>query len=458
MRQRLVQDIVFPATELLRGRPTVRMIRQARQSQWWSLDRLVAHQTGELQRLLSHCWAHNPFHRRRLEAAGLHPDALRRPEDLARLPLLTKEEVRAAGADIRSKAPPFGAVRKATSGSTGDAFAFEYNAESRYWRDVTRIRAYEWAGYPIGACAVHYWGRGVVPPTPTQKWKAAVDHALKREHYIDSTPRGDDDLIRAVESIRRLRPAVIVAFTQSVADLARFIVRKGITRNWGSIAVICGAERVFDPDRAVLTEVFGPVFETYGGRETMLIAAECEAHDGMHVAMENIIAEIVVRAPDGTTRPARPGETGEVAVTDLHNYYMPFIRYLNGDRAVQRGDEPCACGRGLRRIGAVDGRVAETLFDASGHPVGGLVFELLFREIVDVARQIQIVQAKDRSVTVKLALAEPGCRLPSSMEALVHSVFARYMPGIAATIQIVDQIPLTAAGKRRLVVSELNAR
>jgi phenylacetate-CoA ligase len=455
LRQRLVRDLVFPAIERVQRRPTLQMLAEAKRTQWWSHDALVALQVRELDRLLTHCWNHNKFHRDRMAACGLEPGAIRGLDDLARLPLLTKDEIRAAGAAIRSDAPPFAAVKKATSGSTGDAFSFEYNVESRHWRDVTRIRAYEWAGYPVGARSLHYWGQRVVTSTRKQRWKATVDHAIKREHYVDSTARGDADLARAIETIRQLAPDVIVTFPQAGADLARFIVRKDIERDWGTIPVICGGERVFAPDRAVLGEVFGPVFETYGGRETMLIGAECEVHDGLHVAMENLIAEIIVREPDGTVRPAAPGETGEVALTDLHNLFMPFIRYLNGDQAVQRAVERCSCGRGLHRIGPVDGRVADTLRDGRGNRVGGLVFEFLFREMIDVARQIQVVQAKQGDITVKLVLNEKRGELPPAKRAMVQSVFDRYLPGVSFTIQVVDDIPLTAGGKRRLVMTEM---
>jgi phenylacetate-CoA ligase len=454
LRQRLVHDVIFPAIERVQRRPTLAMLREAERVQWQSHEELRALQQRELERLLAHCWHHNRFHRERMAAAGLEPGTLRSVDDLARLPLLTKDSIRAAGATIRSDAPPFAAVKKATSGSTGDAFAFEYNAESRSWRDVTRIRAYTWAGCPIGARSLHYWGQRVIDSTWKQKAKAAVDHALKREHYVDSTARGDGDLARAVETIRRLRPDAIVTFPQAGADLARFVVREGLRRDWGRIPVICGGERVFDTDRAVLDDVFGPVFETYGGRETMLIGAECEVHDGLHVAMDNIIAEIVVVEPDGRVRAAAPGETGEVALTDLHNFAMPFIRYLNGDRAMQRADERCACGRGLHRIGPVDGRVADTLFDGHGNRVGGLVFEFLFREMIEVARQIQVVQAKDRSVVVKLVLNQRGGALSPAMQTMVQGVFDRYLPAVPFRTEIVDDIPLTSAGKRRLVVVE----
>ena len=121
--------------------------------------------------------------------------------------------------------------------------------------------------------------------------------------------------------------------------------------------MIVGAERLWLHDREQIHAAFGPAFETYGCREVMLIAAECECHDGMHASMENLIVEVIVREPDGTVRPASPGETGEVAITDLHNLSCPLIRYVTGDLAVAHAETRCACGRGLAKIGPIEGRV-----------------------------------------------------------------------------------------------------
>ena len=76
----------------------------------------------------------------------------------------------------------------------------------------------------------------------------------------------------------------------------------------------------------------------------MLIGAECGAHSGLHLSDENLVVEIAER---GT--PVPNGGTGEVVITDLHNYAMPFIRYQSGEVAsMARGR--CMCGRGLRRL------------------------------------------------------------------------------------------------------------
>jgi len=78
----------------------------------------------------------------------------------------------------------------------------------------------------------------------------------------------------------------------------------------------------------------------------VLMGAETEAHEGLLVPMENILLEVIVKDKNGRERPAQPGETGEVVVTDLHNFGMPLIRYKNGDLARTMDDTPCACGRG----------------------------------------------------------------------------------------------------------------
>ena len=124
------------------------------------------------------------------------------------------------------------------------------------------------------------------------------------------------------------------------------------------------------------------MFETYGNREVMLMATECEEHDGLHVQAENLVVEVVVRRDDTDgTRPAAPGELGEVVVTDLHNLAMPFIRYATGDLATAADDSPCGCGRGLPRIASVEGRTSDVLEDGDGHQVSGIALMTLFVDL-----------------------------------------------------------------------------
>jgi phenylacetate-CoA ligase len=447
-----LRTMLFPAWERLRGRPTVQLLQYLQRTERASRDEINDLRTGLLRRLLRHATRHTVFYRDRFAQLGLAPEDIATVEDLVKLPLLERDQAVSSLEDRTATAPPKVAVTKGSSGTTGIPMVIRYNAESRHWRDAIRWRGYGWAGYRVGDKALHFWGRLAVGPGRFGKLKADVDHALRRDTYIDCGLRSDDNLRAVVDRIRTDRPDVILAYSQALADLARFVNRTG-TRAWGTIPVICGAERVWPEDRAAMEEAFGPaVFETYGCREVMLMGSECEHHDGLHESMENLVVELIVREPGGKLRHARPGEQGEVVVTDLHNLACPLIRYVIGDLAIARDDRPCACGRTLRRFGPVDGRVAETLRDVHGNPVNGLLFSILFVSLLEHVRQFQVVQRADGQLLLKVVPL--GDRLAPAAENLSREFVAKYMPGVVMTIEVVADIPLTAAGKRRLVVVE----
>ena len=449
----LLAKALFPAFEAARGRPTVPLLRSLEASQWWSTDALADLQAGLLRRLMRHAYQHTAHYRRIFDERGVRPEQITTPAELARLPLLDRDTLIATLDERTAQVPPLPSITKTTSGSSGQPVTVRYNAESRHWRDAIRWRGYGWGGYRIGMRALHYWGFG---STATTTWwkqqKTAIDRLVKRDLYVDCTPRGDDALADVVGKLRRFRPQVMIAYASGAGALAKFVNARGL-RAWDDVPVLTGAERLTPDDRAAIEQAFGPAFDTYGCREVMLIGSECEHHDGLHTSMEKLIVELIVREPDGTVRAARPGEAGEVAVTDLHNLACPMIRYVNGDLAVARDGAPCACGRGLVRIGPIEGRVTETLVDGHGRAVGGLVFNILLASIGGAVKAFQVVQRRDRSIVFKVVPAS-GDRLPERETQILRDYAERYLPGAPLTIEPVADIPLTAAGKRRVVVVE----
>ena len=448
----LLEKALFPAFEAARGRPTVPLLRYLHTTERWPLDDLHDLQAGLLRRLIRHAYAHTAYFRGVLDSRGLRPDDLREVGDLGRLPLLDRDLVRQSLDARTATAPPRWVIKKSTSGTTGTPVVVKYNAESRHWRDATRWRGYGWGGYRIGMRAMHYWGFPPGSDSWVMRGKLALDRRLKRDLYIDCIERSDAALASAVRQIERFEPQVIVAYAAGAAALARFVNQHGL-RRWADIPVIVGAERLWPHDRTEIGAAFGPAFETYGCREVMLIGAECEAHDGMHTSMETMIVELIVREADGTIRAARPGESGEVAITDLHNLACPMIRYVTGDVAVARGEGRCRCGRSATRLGPIEGRVTETLHDARGNAVGGLVFNVLLSVLDHVARNFQVVQKVDGSVVMRV-VPNRGDRLPDKENRAVHDFAAKYLRDTKFTVEYVDEIPLTPAGKRKVVVVE----
>jgi phenylacetate-CoA ligase len=449
----LFQELLYPVWESgLRRRPTLEHWKRLERTQWCSADELRALQNEELRKLLDHSFTYVPDVRSRFARAGLDRGDVRTVDDLRRLPLLTREEATQNFEARKSTAPPLAAIGKQTSGTTGMPLAFGYDRGSEYWRQAMKLRGYSWAGYRPGDKSLHFWGSSAAlhPPPLAKKLKASLDHSLRREYYVDCTERSEQALEKVARLIKKLEPDVMVCYAQAGVALARHVLEKGC-REWRRLRVICAAERLFPADRAVIREAFGPhVFETYGSREVMLIAAECEAHSGMHVSMENLVVEIVVRDEAGE-RPAKPGELGEVVVTDLHNWGAPFIRYLTGDLAVERGPGRCACGRALTVLDRVEGRTTDTLRDGEGRPVSGLFFNVLFSSLADEVRGFQVVQRRDRSIHLKMVPTE---RFGEAVLERVRRNTRKFIPGVELRIELIPELPVDRGGKLRVVVVE----
>jgi phenylacetate-CoA ligase len=449
----MFRKVLFPSWESgVRGRPTLSHLRELERSEWWSLDALRAWQDAELKKLLNHAYDNTPHFQRSFEERDLSPDDVHGVDDLGKLPLLTRELATRHFSDRKSKRAPLPKINKMTSGTTGRPLVFAYDEGSEYWRQATKLRGYGWAGYGPGDRSLHFWGSTAAfrPPPLKLQLKTALDHFVRREHFVDCTDRSEQALAAVVKQMRELRPKVMLCFAQAGAALARHVVSTKC-RDWDDMVVISAAERLFPADREVMVQAFGPgVFETYGSREVMLIAAECPAHEGLHVSMENLIVEVVVREGD-SERPALPGELGEVVITDLHNFGAPFIRYVNGDMAIAHPPERCACGRWLTRLQTVEGRATDTLRDGQGRPVGGLFFMVLFSILAHKVREFQVVQRKDGSIDLKLA---PGEEFDDSVLGMVKRSCQRMLPGVALRTELVPEIPVGPGGKLRVVVVE----
>jgi phenylacetate-CoA ligase len=415
--------------------------------QWRSQEEVERYQLHALRALLEYAGRHIPYWRETFRRAGFDPRGVGGREDLSALPVLTREIVRERYEDLVDPAHAASNLKKSTSGSTGVPLAFEYSRESESWRQAVRIRGYSWSGYRPGLPTFFYWAVVGGRAPLGRRAKIRLDRAFRRETFFDSMRQDESARRRALELFRRARPAVVICYTQACAQFARWIVENRL-RDWPDIPVLCGAEAVLPSDRAAIARAFGSeVFETYGSRETMLLAAECAAHDGMHLMEENLLVEVRVAG-----RAASAGEAGDVLVTDLHNYGMPLIRYQNGDVARTGQASPCVCGRGLRRLARVEGRRADVLKDREGNAVPGVVVHVLFSDVRrDLVRQFQAVQRSSGEVVLRVVRGPDWSQ--ERFDVAIRRL-GEYLRGLPLTVEFADRIAPAQNGKMRTVVVE----
>lgn len=432
----------------LRRRPMLRYLEEYERQQWLSPAQIEELQIRKLRALLSHAEREVPHFSAVLAQTGRRAADFTSLRDLAVLPIMTKQQVRADYNSFLSRSLSADNVRKATGGSTGDPFQFQYNRDSEYQRLAVMWRGYRWAGADIGRRSAYIWSWPYGDKRGLRLAREVIYQKLLGRTYFNIFALSDRQLPDITRRLARLRPDTIVCYVSGGVTLARWLIENNV-RLTPPHGVITGAEPLHETERELLQRGFGaPVFNTYGSREFMLIGAECERHRGLHVSADNLIVETVDEQGIPVT-----GRPGRVVITDLHNFGMPFIRYANGDVACI-DPEPCECGRGLPLIQSVEGREADVIRLPDGRRLTGLFFVHLFKDFPAI-RYYQVIQPRAADLHIRVV---PMTKEPApSMVPVLQALRQHLGDAVDIRIELVEQIPLTRAGKRRIVESHLHA-
>lgn len=444
MYEPVFRNVLFPAYEaLVKRRGTPRHLRDLERSQRFDADDVRALQLERLNRLLAHCWTEVPFLKAYWGDHGLAPGALGAIDDLERYPLIDKRIIADHHADMVAASWRGRTLSKTTGGTTGDPFRFEYTMDSYARRTAAMWRGYEWAGAGLGTRTAYLWGTG----QRTEGWGAVKDrlyHGAFNRRFFDAFALRTDTLDSVIEAMAAYRPRAVVGYVAPVALVARRMLATGRTIH-GLRGVLTGAEALLAPERADIERAFGcPAFESYGSREFMLMASECERHEGLHVTAEHLVLETVDAAGRAVT-----GASGRVVVTDLFNYGMPFVRYLNGDAATY-STRRCSCGRGLPLLESVDGRLLDGFTTPDGRVLVGEYFVYAMLDVPGVV-QWQVVQTAPDALEFRMVCHDRMGQ--ETTERLRRKVQATAGPAMRVDVVQVESIPTTRSGKRRLTVS-----
>jgi phenylacetate-CoA ligase len=427
--------------------------RELKQTQWLSLAQMRLLQEEKLRRLVRHAYHHVGYYRERMDALGLTPDDIKTLDDLARLPLLSKADVREnLHFDLLSDNHDNDRIlRVATSGSTGEPFVCYADQHQLEIRLASTLRAMEWTGWKFGDRQARLWHQ-TVGMSPSQVVRERIDAWLLRRLFLPAFEISEGAMTSFLARLAAFRPVLIDGYAESFNYLARHLGAAKDRPSFRPRGIISSAQALPEESRKTIEEAFSTrVFDKYGSREFSGIAYECDVHEGHHVMAESYIVEIL---KDG--RKAAPGEVGEVVITDLNNLVLPFVRYRVGDLAEAMDESRlCPCGRGLPRIGRIEGRVQSLVIGALGQVIPGTFFSHLFKDFDHLVRQYQVVQEERGAIALKVV---KGSRFTAELfEREIVTVLRRYLGETTRIdVQFVDLIPLVRTGKRQAVISKLS--
>ncbi|PXV61435.1 phenylacetate-CoA ligase [Dyella jiangningensis] len=446
--EQVFRRALYPAYEThLRRRSTLSWLDAYERDQWYSPEAIAALQFQRLKALIEHCYREVPYYRRRWRELGILPEDIRSMNDYARLPVLTKADIRENFDDLQATSWRGRLLFKRTGGSTGDPLKLGYTHESYERRMAVMWRGYGWAGSRPGRRTLYLWAGAVGTPGRVQQFKDGIYNTLFARRMLNSFEMTESNLVSYADAIDRYRPAIIVGYVNPLARLAKWIVDTG-RKVHRPDAVIGAAEALHPHQRDTIARAFGsPVYNTYGCREFMLIASECAHHHGLHVNADHLVLELL--DTDGSRVASGPGE---VAITDLSNYGMPFIRYLNGDLATASNAYSCPCGRGLPLLERVEGRVLDAIRTPDGRILPGEFFPHMLKDVPGLTR-FQLVQRELHRLELSIVR---GDGFDDASIAYIRRETAKVLGDeVSLDHRFVDDIPLTRSGKHRVTRSEL---
>lgn len=321
-------------------------------------EELEALQLERLKETVKRVYDNVPPYRKKMEDAGVKPEDIKTLKDLAKLPFVTKQDMR--------DNYPFGlfAVDRdslvrihASSGTTGKPTVVGYTENDlKTWTEcVARIACMGGAsshdtaqicfGYGMftGALGLHYGlekiGAAIVP--------SSTGNSQKQIMYMQD-----------------FETSLLVATPSYALRLAEVANEMGVnpTKDLKVKIALVGSELLTDAMREEMHKVWGDdilITSNYGMSELMGpgVSGECLEHCGMHINEDYFIPEII----DPKTGEVLPvGEQGELVITCIKKEGLPLIRYRTKD-ITRLFYEKCKCGRTFCRMENLSGRSDDML-------------------------------------------------------------------------------------------------
>jgi phenylacetate-CoA ligase len=318
------------------------LMYQLEHSQWWPARALERAQQLQLERLLAHARARSSYYAARLRAAELHE-----------LPLLSRRELLTHAAELECGAlsPEHGSSAVVqTSGSTGELVQVKRTAACREFLLALGLRSHLWHESDFRRTLVAIRADSPLMLDDARARKLRWGPPLAQ--LFDTGPGYaipiSTDVGEQLQLLQRLRPGYLLTYPTYLQAL---LEQATSTRLPDLVAVRSMGETLTPALRARCRERWGvPIIDVYSAQEVGVIATECPETGLYHVQQESLLVEVL----DDAGRPCEPGQVGRVVVTDLHNFAMPLVRYVIGDRA--EVGPACSCGRGLATLSRIWGR------------------------------------------------------------------------------------------------------
>ena len=414
------------------------------------LDAVQRRQDERVRRMADYAFRTVPYYRETFRRLGLRPADFASGGDLARLPVLEREQIQRDPEYFCSEAPARKDLLRVTSGGSCGApravlhdphGVFENAAHGERERSIWTAIIGRRTGY-----------RELVIAPPHSTTLKVQQYCRERGLYprrvgIERQYASLLDPPQAtVAHVNAFRPHVLHSYGSHLAILFGHLARTGEPMHRPAV-VTYTSDSLSQSVRLLIEQQFKiPVFATYQAVEAFKIGFECELHRGLHLNIDLYPLRVI----DGAGRDLALGESGEVIVSNLVNRGMVLLNYRLGDIVALLPDA-CLCGRSLPLLSYPQGRSDDLIELASGRIIHPQAIRSLFNE-ERLIWEYQVEHLTDTHFRVAL-LAAPTCDRQAARGRVAEKLAQVLGGGVKTDVEFVDAIDRTVGGKFAPVIS-----
>jgi len=430
---RLSELIGIAARMLTRG-------RFLKRTPFWSRDEMQAWQLRRIRELVRHAFEHIPFYTDLYRGAGFAPDDLKTWDDFRRLPCVTKDQVISnyparmlkAGHNLDEL------IVSRSSGSSGKVLDICYDSDAMITYVLAGLRLYK-------MCFTYRpWHKQVYVYTSPYPMESLL--GLYPLHFVPTLAPVNEILT----TLKKVKPDLLVCYPshlkqilQSTTEADRALIRPK--------AVSVNSEMSTQAERDYLQTLLGcPVLDEYSSEELTRIAAQC-VHKTYHIFEDINYIETLDAAGMPTAG------AGTIMGTNLHNFAMPMIRYVQND--IGRIEESaCSCGWRFRRLLDFQGRRNDSFEMPSGKILSsGFLLDATYDFLLTYRTAVKDFCLIQRSKTEVVLQVVPGSGWNVEVDQRISARFQSFLePGVGFLVQCVVECEKTKTGKRNPIINLMN--
>lgn len=323
----------------------------------------------------------------------------------------------------------------ASSGSTGKPTKIQISKKAEAYRRASVMRFRSWWGLRPEDKVINFTAYPRLSNTLIKKIKNYLNPKLD----LDIFSINENEIFSIYKKIEDYKPKYFRGYTSSIKRLALLFKENKINvKSLNLKVIIVTSEILYDSDRRIIEEIFGcKVANEYGCAEGGLIAYECP-QGGMHIQEEMILSYT--------------NELNEIISTELENDLTPLINYKIGDKIIT-SEEICTCGRTLKLINRIDGRIgSDDILKPDGSTMNYLFFDKMIKNMseTDLWGRIKRFQVIQKGYDFKIYLIKGDNYTDNVSNYIIDYVKKGVSINADVKIIFVDDIKSEKSGKYRI--------